>query len=134
MTININSVPAAIPTVSGDDLVTQPAAILSALGQLAAVLGQTYEEVERLSVAQEGDVYTLRTLLEALSLIGQLADQINGGQVALRGGSLADPALRIGDVGIYSAAAGTLSIVIAGVERARLTAAGLIVYGTITQG
>lgn len=103
MTININEVPTSIPTVSGDDLVAQPAAILSAL-------------------------------IEMMSTLGQISDQVNGGRIALAGGTLADPALRIGDVGIYSAAAGTLSIAIAGVERARLTAAGLIVYGTITQG
>ena len=102
MTININNVPAAIPTVSGDDLVTQPAAILSAL-------------------------------VETMSTLGQVADQVNGGRIALTGGTLADPALRIGDVGIYSAAAGTLSIAIAGVERVRVTAAGLTVYGTVTQ-
>lgn len=108
-------------------------ALDGALGQLAAVLGQTYEEVERLSTAQEGDIYTLRTLLETLSLIGQIADQINGGQVALRGGSLADPALRIGTAGIYSSAADTLSVAIAGVERLRITAAGITVYGTVTE-
>ena len=103
------------------------------VGALAAVLGQAQEEVERLSVAQEGDVYTLRTLLEALSLIGQISDQINGGQVALRGGSPADPALRIGTAGIYSSAADTLSIAIAGSEVARFTASGLTVYGTVTE-
>lgn len=108
-------------------------ALDDALGQLAAIVGQVYEEVDRLSVAQEGDVYTLRTLLEALSLIGQLADQINGGQVALRGGSLADPALRIGTAGIYSSAADTLSVAIAGVERLRVTASGITVYGTVTE-
>ena len=37
--------------------------------------------------------------------------------IALRGGSLADPALRIGTAGIYSSAADTLSVAIAGVER-----------------
>jgi hypothetical protein len=108
-------------------------ALDGALGQLAAILGQAYEEVDRLSAAQEGDVYTLRTLLEALSLIGQISDQINGGQVALRGGSLADPALRIGTVGVYSSAANTLSIAIAGSEVARFTASGLTVYGTVTE-
>ena len=103
------------------------------VGTLAAVLGQTQEEVERLSTAQEGDIYTLRTLLEALSVLGQLSDQVNGGQVALRGGSLADPALRIGTVGVYSSASDTLSISIAGSEVARFTASGLTVYGTVTE-
>ena len=104
-----------------------------ALGQIAAILGQAYEEVDRLSAAQEGDVYTLRTLLEVLSVLGQISDQINGGQVALRGGSLADPALRIGTAGIYSSAADTLSVAIAGSEVARFTASGLTVYGTVTE-
>ncbi len=108
-------------------------ALDGALGQLAAILGQAYEEVDRLSAAQEGDAYTLPTLLEALRLIGQLARQINGGQVALRGGSLADPALRIGTAGIYSSAADTLSVAIAGVERLRVTATGITVFGTVTQ-
>jgi hypothetical protein len=108
-------------------------ALDGARGQLAAILGQTYEEVDRLSAAQEGDVYTLRTLLEMISVVGQLADQINGGQVALRGGSLADPALRIGTAGIYSSAADTLSVAIAGVERLRVTASGITVYGTVTE-
>lgn len=108
-------------------------ALDGALGQLAAILGQAYEEVDRLSAAQEGDVYTLRTLLEMISVVGQLADQINGGQVALRGGSLADPALRIGTAGIYSSAADTLSVAIAGVERLRITAAGITIYGTVTE-
>lgn len=108
-------------------------ALDGALGQLAAILGQVYEEVDRLSAAQEGDVYTLRTLLEMISVVGQLADQINGGQVALKGGTLADPALRIGTVGVYSSAANTLSIAIAGTEVARFTAAGLTVYGTVTE-
>jgi len=108
-------------------------ALDGALGQLAAILGQTYEEVDRLSAAQEGDVYTLRTLLEMISVVGQLADQINGGQVALRGGSLADPALRIGTAGIYSSAADTLSVAIAGVERLRVTASGITIYGTVTE-
>jgi hypothetical protein len=108
-------------------------ALEGALGQVSAVLGQTQKEVERLSAIQDGDAYTLRTLLEALSLIGQLADQINGGQVALRGGSLADPALRIGTAGIYSSAADTLSVAIAGVERLRVTATGITVFGTVTQ-
>jgi hypothetical protein len=103
------------------------------VGALAAVLGQAQEEVERLSAAQEGDVYTLRTLLEVLSVLGQISDQINGGQVALRGGSLADPALRIGTAGIYSSAADTLSVAIAGVERLRITAAGITIYGTVTE-
>jgi len=101
------------------------------VGALAAILGQVYEEVDRL--VQEGDVYTLRTLLEVLSVLGQISDQINGGQVALRGGSLADPALRIGTAGIYSSAADTLSVAIAGSEVARFTASGLTVYGTVTE-
>jgi hypothetical protein len=67
------------------------------------------------------------------AIIGQLADQINGGQIALKGGTLADPALSIGTVGVYSSATDTLSIAIAGSEVARFTASGLTVYGTVTE-
>lgn len=109
------------------------APLTGAVGQVAAILGQTQREVDRLSLAQEGGIYTLTTLLEALSVLGQISDQVNGGQVALRGGTLADPALRIGTVGVYSSAADTLSIAIAGSEVARFTASGLTVYGTITE-
>ncbi|SDF89973.1 hypothetical protein PUH89_04005 [Rhodobacter capsulatus] len=96
-----------------------------------------FRNIEQSSYAdaqQKQQGVTLSALVEMMSVLGQISDQVNGGRLALAGGTLADPALRIGDVGIYSAAAGTLSIAIAGVERARLTAAGLIVYGTITQG
>ncbi len=107
--------------------------LVGGIGTLSAILGQVNEEVERLSTAQEGDVYTLLTTLETLSILGQLADQVNGGQIALKGGTLADPALHIGTVGVYSSAANTLSIAIAGSEVARITASGLTVYGTVTE-
>jgi len=73
------------------------------------------------------------TLSQSLSMIGQVAGQVNGGRATLEGGTLADPALRIGTAGIYSAAADTLSIVIAGSEVARFTASGLTVYGLVTE-
>lgn len=96
-----------------------------------------FRNIEQSSYAdaqQKQQGATLSALVEMMSTLGQVADQVNGGRIALAGGTLADPALRIGDVGIYSGAAGTLSIAIAGVERARVTAAGLTIYGTITQG
>lgn len=101
----------------------------AAAGQVAAIVGQTYKEVESLRAAQENTF----TLAEAISLIGQLSDQINGGQITLRGGSLADPPLKIGTAGIYSSAADTLSVAIAGVERLRITGSGITVYGTVTE-
>jgi hypothetical protein len=73
------------------------------------------------------------TLSQSLSMIGQVAGQVNGGRATLEGGTLADRALRIGSAGIYSAAADTLSIVIAGSEVARFTASGLTVYGLVTE-
>jgi len=73
------------------------------------------------------------TLSQSLSMIGQVAGQVNGGRATLEGGTPADPALRIGTAGIYSAAADTLSIVIAGSEVARFTASGLTVYGLVTE-
>lgn len=75
----------------------------------------------------------LASLLEALAILGQVADQVNGGQIALRGGTLDDPALRVGTVGIYSSATDTLSISIAGSEVARFTAAGVTIFGTVTE-
>jgi hypothetical protein len=105
----------------------------AAIGNLAAILGQSHREVERLAAEQLGDAVRFQSLDALASILGQIADQINGGQIALRGGSLADPALRIGTVGIYSSAANTLSIAIAGTEVARFTASGLTVYGTLTE-
>lgn len=66
------------------------------------------------------------------SAVGQLSKQINGGRATYVGGSLADPALKVGDVSVYSAASGTLSVAISGVERLRVTATGITVYGTVT--
>jgi hypothetical protein len=71
--------------------------------------------------------------ITALTWASQIADQVNGGRVALTGGSAADPALRVGTAGIYSSAADTLSISIAGTEVARFTSTGLTVYGTVTE-
>lgn len=88
-------------------------------------------EVARYPAAQ-AIVALLGAVGQIASMIGQIGDQVSGGQVALAAGTIADPALRIGTVGIYSAASNTLSVVISGVERARFTAAGLTVYGTIT--
>lgn len=67
------------------------------------------------------------------SVLGQVSRQVNGGRADHTGGTLADPALRIGTVGIYSSAADTLSIAIGGTEVARFDASGLTVYGTVTQ-
>lgn len=105
----------------------------AAIGNLAAILGQSHREVERLAELQLGDAARFLLVETLSSILGQMADQINGGQIALRGGSLADPALRIGTVGVYSAAANTLSIGINGSEVARFTASGLTVYGTVTE-
>lgn len=65
--------------------------------------------------------------------LGQVARQVNGGRASHAGGSAADPAITIGTVGIYSAAADTLSVAIAGVEVARFTSAGVTIYGTVTE-
>jgi len=65
--------------------------------------------------------------------LGQVAHQVNGGRSSHTGGSAADPAIEIGTVGIYSAAADTLSIAIAGVEVARFTSSGVTIYGTVTE-
>lgn len=68
----------------------------------------------------------------AIMLAGLAASAISGGVANFAGGSLAEPAVRIGTVGLYSSAANTLSVAIAGVERLRITTAGITVYGAIT--
>lgn len=68
----------------------------------------------------------------AIDIAGQAARAVSGGRVVLIGGSAADPALRIGDAGIYQSASNTLSVAIAGVERLRITSSGITVYGTVT--
>lgn len=108
-------------------------AVLANSATLAAVLGQTDRRVEDLEEGQ-GDGAVLRGLvIELASVLGQISSQINGGRATFIGGNLADPALRIGSVGIYSSATDTLSIAISGTEVARFTAAGLTVFGTITE-
>lgn len=100
-----------------------------AVGTLSAVVGQIARErvgPVDLNAAFQAAVFAAR-------VAGQVADQVNGGQVALRGGTLADPALRIGSAGIYSSATDTLSVAIAGVEVARFTASGLTIFGTVTE-
>lgn len=108
------------------------AAASAGIGTLAAALGQAQREVEALSAAADGNVITALALFQVAALIGQISDQVNGGRVSLDGGTLADPALRIGTVGIYSAAANTLSVAVSGVERLRVTASGITVYGAVT--
>jgi methyl-accepting chemotaxis protein len=116
-----------------DGAVAVAPSLSASIGNVSAVLGQAYKEIERLSETQQGYAYTLNLVLELASLIGALSDQVNGGQASLRGGTLADPALRIGTVGIYSSAADTLSIAIAETEVARITASGITIYGTVTE-
>lgn len=102
-------------------------------GHLAALLGQLVREAERLRAAQ-GASPPLSAAVGALaSIVNQLARQTNGGRIALAGGTLDDPAIRIGPAGVYSAADNTISVSIAGVERLRVTAAGITVFGTVTE-
>lgn len=139
--INIGSAP---NDNTGDDLRTGAgkindnfgeiyAAADGGLGALSAAFGQAYREIERLSGSQEANTITTLALFNLASAVGQVSDQINGGRTEHTGGSLADPAIRIGTVGIYSAAADTLSIAIGGSEVARFTASGLTIYGTVTE-
>lgn len=96
---------------------------LDLIGQLAG----EGERVQRLTTP-------LVALIElAIDQSGQVERAINGGRIHLRGGSLADPALRIGDAAIYQSAADTLSVAIADTEVLRITSAGITVYGTVTE-
>jgi hypothetical protein len=71
-------------------------------------------------------------LLAAIDLAGAAASACHGGRAFFAGGSAAEPAVRIGSAGLYSSATDTLSVAIAGVERLRVTAAGITVYGAVT--
>ena len=112
-----------------NDLTAATAADRTQTGLDAQATASDRAAVEAAGVGQGIPV----TLGEVASALGQVADQVNGGQAALKGGSLADPALRIGSVGIYSSATDTLSVAIAGVEVARFTATGLTIFGTVTE-
>lgn len=103
------------------------------IGTLAAVLGQNARRLDGLEVTQGDTAALTGVALELAAIIGQISGQVNGGRATLAGGNLADPALRIGSVGVYSSAANTLSIAIAGSEVARFTASGLTVFGTVTE-
>lgn len=103
------------------------------LGTLMAAFGQAWEELQKVMDGQDDNVLGAIHVANLAQIIGQMSDQINGGRITLAGGTLADPAIRIGTVGIYSSAANTLSVSIAGVERLRVTAGGITVYGTVTQ-
>lgn len=107
-------------------------AVAGNVGTLMAAFGQAWEELQKVMDGQDDDALTSVHVLNLAQILGQLSDQVNGGRVTLAGGTLADPALRIGTVGIYSAAANTLSFAISGVERLRVTASGITVYGTVT--
>jgi len=115
--------------VFAQDAAAVAPSITAQLGQVASTLGQVVGRVDEVAAAQDGG----QTLTALASVIGQLSQRVSGGQVELRGGTLDDPALRIGTVGIYSAAADTLSVAIAGTEVARFDASGLTIYGTVTE-
>ncbi|MCA1774964.1 MAG: hypothetical protein LC676_04950 [Loktanella sp.] len=104
-----------------------------AVGNLSAVLGQVAGQIPALEGKVAGADGAAEPGLLALMWAGQISKQVNGGQAVLKGGTLADPALRIGSAGIYSSATDTLSVAIAGVEVVRFTASGLTIFGTITE-
>lgn len=102
----------------------------------ASLVATVYAALEAQDAATADSIGAVPALVGALQaaidIAGTAAREIRGGRVHLTGGSAADPALRIGTAGIYSSAADTLSVAIAGVERLRVTAAGITVYGTVT--
>jgi hypothetical protein len=107
-------------------------AVAGNVGTLMAAFGQAWEELQKVMDGQDDNALGAVHVANLAQIIGQMADQINGGRITLAGGTLADPAIRLGTVGIYSSAANTLSVAIAGVERLRVTASGITVYGTVT--
>lgn len=123
----------ASAAAAGGAVVDEANAVAQGLGTLMAAFGQAWEEVQKVMDGQDDNVMTAVHVLNLAQILGQLTDQVNGGRITLAGGTLADPAIRIGTAGIYSSAANTLSVVIAGVERLRVTASGITVYGTVTQ-
>jgi len=108
-------------------------AVAGNVGTLMAAFGQAWEELQKVMDAQDDNALGAVHVANLAQIIGQMADQINGGRITLAGGTLADPAIRLGTVGIYSSAANTLSVAISGVERLRVTASGITVYGTVTE-
>lgn len=107
-------------------------AVAGNVGTLMAAFGQAWEELQKVMDGQDDNALTSVHVLNLAQILGQISDQVNGGRISLVGGTLADPAIRIGTVGIYSSAANTLSVAISGVERLRVTASGITVYGTVT--
>ncbi len=108
-------------------------AVAGNVGTLMAAFGQAWEELQKVMDGQDDNALGAVHVANLAQIIGQMSDQINGGRVTLAGGTLADPAIRLGTVGIYSSAANTLSVAISGVERLRITASGITVYGTVTE-
>lgn len=108
-----------------------------AIGTLSAALGQVAKEQPAVRQDVDQAINSFAALAGAaffaLRVASQVSGQVNGGRVTHAGGTLADPAVRIGTVGLYSAAADTLSIAIGGAEVARFTSAGLTIYGTVTE-
>lgn len=123
---------AEVANASAQEAANVHEAVAGNVGTLMAAFGQAYEELAKVVTAQDDSALNTVAVLNLAMILGQIADQVNGGRVALAGATLADPAIRIGTVGIYSAAANTLSVAIAGVERLRVTASGITVYGTVT--
>lgn len=103
------------------------------LGTLSAAFGQVERDHDQRIGALGASAQVTSAMISLFAALGQVSGQVNGGRAELTGGSLSDPALRIGSVGIYSSATDTLSVAIAGTEIARFTSAGLTVYGTVTE-
>ncbi len=124
----------------GDQGATGETPVL-AHAHLAALVGQAWREAERIGVVAEQatgrldrrDASDPGAGLLLAAMIGQIARQVDGGRIRLTAGTLADPAILIGDVALYSAIANTLSVAVAGVERLRITTSGITVFGTVTQ-
>lgn len=113
---------------------------LPLVGVLQHALDQAGQAVRELSTldaavtdAQNSIAPIVGNLQYAIDIAGHAARALSGGRAQFTGGSAADPAILIGDVGIYSSAADTLSVAIAGTEVVRIDAAGLTVFGTITE-
>lgn len=123
---------AATASAAGATASAAESAVEAALAQAS---GETASVVAHAAIAEPhplAQAHLVALIQAALDLSGQAARACHGGRAFLAGGSAAEPALRIGTVGLYSSAADTLSVAVAGVERLRITSAGITVFGAVT--
>lgn len=112
-------------------------AVVGVLQHALDQAGQAVRELEamglRVTDVTETTLPVVGNLQYAIDIAAQAARSVSGGRAQFVGGFADSPAITIGDVAIYSSAADTLSVAIAGTEVLRVDAAGITVFGTVTE-